>query len=61
MNNLIKLDPIIRLLIRSKCKRNAKIARYNRKQCTSVKKFRNKLRTFQPLLAPVILEKYLTR
>ena len=27
----------------TKCKRNAKIARYDRKQCASVKKFRNKL------------------
>ena len=39
MNNLIKLDPNYS----TKLKRNAKIVRYHRKQCTSVKKFRNKL------------------
>ena len=42
----------------TKCQRNAKIVRYYRKQCVSIKKFRNnKLETFWTFVIANILEK----
>ena len=41
----------------TKCKRNAKIARYHKKQCASVKMLRKNYELFGALLVPNILEK----
>ena len=41
----------------TKCKRNATIARYHRKQCASVRSLGINYEHFGPLLLPVIFEK----
>ena len=41
----------------TKCKRNEQLARYHRKQCPCIKKFRNKLITFQTFVSAFYVRK----
>ena len=41
----------------NKCKRNAKVARYHRKQCVSFKKFSNKIWTFRTFVSAYYIRK----